>query len=463
MLNCLKEILIEQFNIITDNNFSNQKELNDAESKFQEIKAALESDVNGIEYIKAYNESKQYKKQLEDLIKTENDPTINIKNYRNEKDKLEGELSKSDGFIKHAEKNTIIQDTIADYKDAERQYEYFKDYFAKSENTRKEINTLLIYMFASDLEDEETATTSASPLSASARVSAPDPVFASASPPTTFFKNFGRSRRVGPAPMDALPAPMDALPAPMIAPPALAPVLDAPALDAPALDAPALAPEPDAPPALAAPALVADAPPALAPEPDAPAVDALAAPALAPAVDALDAPAVDAPAVDAPAVDAPAAPEPDALVSPALLRARTHPPLSKQPNALDGLRARIANVDGINRGSRERIERIAELQASANELRIGGSTDDDNYCYGLMNNTPYTLVIENSIVKGIGRSSMFIFLQQPAPVSTQVDTTLTLDQRLGGKRATRRYKKRAGTRRQKKRRGTHRKRKNTTR
>jgi hypothetical protein len=32
----------------------------------------------------------------------------------------------------------------------------------------------------------------------------------------------------------------------------------------------------------------------------------------------------------------------------------------------------------------------------------------------------------------------------------------------GGKRGTRRYKKRAGTRRQKKRRGTHRKRKNTT-
>ena len=449
MLNCLKDILIEQFNIITDNNFSNQKELNDAESKFQQIKEALESNVNGTEYIKAYNESKEYKKQLEDLIKTENDPTINIKNYRNEKDKLEGELSKSDGFIKHAEKNTIIQDTIADYKDAERQYEYFKDYFAKSEDTRKKINTLLIYMFASDLEDEETATRSASPLSASVRVSAP--ASPAASPPASslaaIFKKFGRSSRVGPAPpepdalpapMIAPPAPMIAPPAPMIAPPAIAPLALAPA---PAVDAPAV----DAPPAIAPPAL---APPALAP------------PALAPAPepDAVAAPAPEPDAVAAPPLAAP-------MIAPPLA-APDSPPPPEQANAPPGTRETVQEIR--LRKLRERVDAAQAITSDSrrrlNELtKTGGSTDDDIYCYGLMYNTPYTLVIENSIVKGIGRSSMFIFLQQPAPVSTQVDTRLTLDQRVGGKRATRRYKKRAGTRRQKKRRGTHRKRKNTTR
>jgi hypothetical protein len=121
---------------------------------------------------------------------------------------------------------------------------------------------------------------------------------------------------------------------------------------------------------------------------------------------------------------------------------------------LRNLRERVDDVQARNSFSRGRLNDL---------LTTGGSTDDDNYCYGLMYNTPYTLVIENSIVKGIGRSSMFIFLQQPAPVSTQVDTSLKVYQHAGGKRATRRYKKRAGTRRQKKRRGTHRKRKNTTR
>jgi hypothetical protein len=124
------------------------------------------------------------------------------------------------------------------------------------------------------------------------------------------------------------------------------------------------------------------------------------------------------------------------------------------------------------------------------------------------NSSNYIITIDKSIVKGIGMSSMFAFSSSPdapvrvaagrarvavtatpgAPATAAADAAAAgaptdpfyaaLDQinagvppedvswlgggTSGGKRRTRRYKKRAGTRRQKKRRGTHRKRKNTT-
>jgi hypothetical protein len=457
MLNCLKQILIEQFNIITDGNFSNQQELEEAEKQFADIKNKLESDVNGngTAYIKAYNESKQYKKKLEDLIKTEKDSTTNIENYRNEKDELEGKLSKSDGIIRLGEANPTIQDFIAIYKSLEARLEYFKDYFAKSEETRKEINTLLIYMFALDIGDEETA--SASSLSASASVSSPAlappalaPASVSSPASTTLIQNLRGSNRVAPAPLalDSAPPALDSAPlAPASttliqnlrgsnrvapAPLALDSAPPAPDSEPPALDSAPLAPDSE-PPALESesPALDSD-PPALAPP-------ALAPPALAP------------PALAPPALALDSAP-------PALALDSDPPALESEPPALESLRQRLDKVNAQNIISRERLH---QLQAPSS--RIGGSPDDDTYCYSLMYNTPYTFVIENSIVKGIGWSSMFTFLQQPAYVTEQVDTTLTAAQRVGGKGRTRRYKKQAGTRRQKKRRGTHRKQKNTTR
>ena len=122
-------------------------------------------------------------------------------------------------------------------------------------------------------------------------------------------------------------------------------------------------------------------------------------------------------------------------------------------------------------------------------------------------NCNYYLPIENSIVEGIRNSKMFVFDKQNYTTHTsvsaaqqQITAQNTAQQsppqqqllspppqqqllsppppppklpksgffgifgnKSGGKRRTRRYKKRAGTRRQKKRRGTHRKRKNTTR
>jgi hypothetical protein len=106
---------------------------------------------------------------------------------------------------------------------------------------------------------------------------------------------------------------------------------------------------------------------------------------------------------------------------------------------------------------------IVPLEGNGPVTRVGGSTNDDKYCLEVMRKSSYRSVIDKSIVKGIGQSSMFTFLP-PAPETTQqADTSSESDLRIGGKRATRRYKKRRGTRRQQKRKGTHRKRKNTTR
>ena len=84
-------------------------------------------------------------------------------------------------------------------------------------------------------------------------------------------------------------------------------------------------------------------------------------------------------------------------------------------------------------------------------------------------NGNYTLALNKYITSGIGKSIMFQFnvpksVDEVKPKSSSIISGLNLFSRKakGGKRGTRRYKKRAGTRRQKKRRGTHRKRKNTT-
>jgi hypothetical protein len=81
----------------------------------------------------------------------------------------------------------------------------------------------------------------------------------------------------------------------------------------------------------------------------------------------------------------------------------------------------------------------------------------------------YSLALNKYITSGIGKSIMFQFnvpkpVTEAKPKSSSLIPGLSLFSRkaTGGKRGTRRYKKRAGTRRQKKRRGTHRKRKNTT-
>jgi hypothetical protein len=111
----------------------------------------------------------------------------------------------------------------------------------------------------------------------------------------------------------------------------------------------------------------------------------------------------------------------------------------------------------------------------------------------MVNENNYMLAIKKAIINGIRQSTMFQIAEVPykprptilssssnrarigpspevlslAPDPTSAtaaaddadDASMTIG---GGKRRTRRYKKRAGTRRQKKRRGTHRKRKNTT-
>jgi len=82
-------------------------------------------------------------------------------------------------------------------------------------------------------------------------------------------------------------------------------------------------------------------------------------------------------------------------------------------------------------------------------------------------NGNYTLALNKYITSGIGKSIMFQFnvpksVDEVKPKSSSIISGLFSRKAKGGKRGTRRYKKRAGTRRQKKRRGTHRKRKNTT-
>jgi hypothetical protein len=82
-------------------------------------------------------------------------------------------------------------------------------------------------------------------------------------------------------------------------------------------------------------------------------------------------------------------------------------------------------------------------------------------------NGNYTLALDKYITSGIGKSIMFQFnvpkpVDEAKPKSSSIISGLFSRKAKGGKRGTRRYKKRAGTRRQKKRRGTHRKRKNTT-
>jgi hypothetical protein len=86
---------------------------------------------------------------------------------------------------------------------------------------------------------------------------------------------------------------------------------------------------------------------------------------------------------------------------------------------------------------------------------------------GMISEVNYPLALNKYITSGIGKSIMFQF-NVPKSVATSTSSSSSIISRLnpfsrkGGKRGTRRYKKRAGTRRQKKRRGTHRKRKNTT-
>ena len=91
------------------------------------------------------------------------------------------------------------------------------------------------------------------------------------------------------------------------------------------------------------------------------------------------------------------------------------------------------------------------------ELNIAGGISEVNY----------QLALNKYITSGIGKSIMFQFnvpkpVDETKPKSSSLIPGLNLFSRKGGKRGTRRYKKRAGTHRQKKRRGTHRKRKNTT-
>jgi hypothetical protein len=97
---------------------------------------------------------------------------------------------------------------------------------------------------------------------------------------------------------------------------------------------------------------------------------------------------------------------------------------------------------------------------------------DDIYYVLITNdnmNRNYPLALAKYITNGIGKSIMFQFnvpkavaVAEAKPKSSSIISGLFSRKATGGKRGTRRYKKRAGTRRQKKRRGTHRKRKNTT-
>jgi hypothetical protein len=106
-----------------------------------------------------------------------------------------------------------------------------------------------------------------------------------------------------------------------------------------------------------------------------------------------------------------------------------------------------------------------------NENLYFGKMLDDIYYVLITNdnvNRNYPLALAKYITNGIGKSIMFQFnvpkdVAEAKPKSIISGFNNLFSRKAGGgKRGTRRYKKRAGTRRQKKRRGTHRKRKNTT-
>jgi len=333
MLDYLKEILIAKFNIIFNGNFDNDEELNRVKGEFEDIKKDLDSDTNGKEFIKAYNESKEAKSQLEKLIKEQEDkPTMNIAEYTDQKEDLEGKINRSNKIINVAQdlndKKTSLQikTKIVKYIDKDKLLEWLKEQSDKTLDTRKTINELLIYMFASPNDDKITTTASAS--SSSPLVSAsPSP----ASPSRASYAS-----RIGSALGKSIPS----------------------------------------------------------------------------------------------------------MLSRG--RVATDSTLKQAP-----IPAVVAPLEGIGP--------VVSV--------VGGSTNDDIYCLKVMRKSSYRSVIDKSIVKGIGQSSMFTFLP-PAPETTQqADTSSEPDPELtvGGNRSTRRYKKRRGTRRQQKRKGTHRKRKNTTR
>jgi hypothetical protein len=121
---------------------------------------------------------------------------------------------------------------------------------------------------------------------------------------------------------------------------------------------------------------------------------------------------------------------------------------------------------------KEMSEAFIKLLALDQNLYFDKIMDDIYYLLpipGTITEVNYPLALNKYITSGIGKSIMFQF-NVPKSAVTSTSSSSSIISRLnpfsrnakGGKRGTRRYKKRAGTRRQKKRRGTHRKRKNTT-
>jgi hypothetical protein len=359
MLAYLKEILIEKFNIIFDENFDNDEELNRVKGEFEEIKKDLDRDTNGNQFIKAYNESKEAKSQLEKLIKDqEKKPTMNIAEYTDQKEDLETKINRSNKIINVAQdlndkKTSLeIKTKIVKYIDKDKLLEWLKEQSDKTLETRKTINNLLIYMFASPNDNDDKITTTAS---------------ASASPASL--------------------------------------VSASSASDSPA-------------------------------------------------------PLVSASSASS-ASDSPSRASYASRIESALGNiGKRMPSMPSLPG-----RARAATGSALQQRPIQAV--IASPPGNGPGIRVGGSTNDDKYCLEVMRKKTYASVIDKSIVKGIGQSSMFTFLQ-PAPETTQKPDTSSDPEpdpllMAGGNRSTRRYKKRRGTRRQQKRKGTHRKRKNTTR
>jgi hypothetical protein len=121
---------------------------------------------------------------------------------------------------------------------------------------------------------------------------------------------------------------------------------------------------------------------------------------------------------------------------------------------------------------KEMSEAFIKLLALNKNVYFDKIMDDIYYQLNIapgITETNYPLALNKYITNGIGKSIMFQF-NVPKSVPEATSSSSSLISRIlpfsrnakGGKRGTRRYKKRAGTRRQKKRRGTHRKRKNTT-
>ena len=341
MIEYLKIIFVQQLNIITAGmDFPVEKDLKDAENALADKERELERDANGKDYIESYKKSKQHEQAMQEL-ESNNDTTADKVRKKSELEESY-RITYSAQIILAAETNPQIRDDVAIYANLARRLKVLEDFFTIRTDIQKNINTLLIDMFAPHL-----------------------------------------------TPNTALPIVR----------------------------------------ANSAPAALVSA---------------------------------------------------NSLIKPGALR-RT----ASEPIPITGV---ITGVDGEESDDDLTLPDTNEEDSedgsdNGKQNTVGGSSRDDydrvirqifeyndifvDTSLTVNNEHNYMLTIENSIVKGIGSSYMFMFPQQSSPVASSGSVSITsgsaVQSTAGGKRRTRRYKKRTGTRRQNKRRGTHRKRKNTTR